>query len=103
MSRVIHLGNENEFDTIINGSDVVLVDFYAKWCRPCQMLGPVLDELSLEVDYKVVKIDVDEFPSLAGKFNVASIPTLLVFKNGELVKTNMGFMSKEAINSFVLG
>lgn len=100
MSKVIHLELAEELDNIISNGKV-LVDFYATWCRPCQMLGPVLDELSEEVDYKIVKIDVDKFPELAGKYGVRSIPTLVVTKDGELVATELGFKPKDELNNFV--
>ena len=73
----------------------VLVDFWATWCGPCQALGPVIDELAGEVtDAKICKLDVDESPELARKFRVMSVPTLIVFRNGEAVKRVVGGKSK---------
>lgn len=87
----IFLGNCKNFDELING-DIVLVDFYASWCGPCKMLSPILDELSNREDLKIVKVDVDKEEELARRYGVMSIPTLLLFKNGELVSTKNGFM-----------
>lgn len=84
-------------------SDVpVLVDFWAAWCMPCRMLGPVIDELAAEADgYKVGKVNVDEEPELARTYNVMSIPTVLVFKNGELAASSVGVQPKEALLKLV--
>ncbi|MBE6558772.1 MAG: thioredoxin [Ruminococcaceae bacterium] len=92
---VIHATNAN-FNEIVLGSDLpVLVDFFATWCGPCRMVAPLLEEIADEhPEYKIVKIDVDEEPDLASRFGVMSIPTLLVFKNGELVSTTVGAQPK---------
>lgn len=88
------------FETEVLGSDVpVLVDFWATWCMPCRMLAPVIEEIASENEgkIKVGKVNVDENPDLASKYRVMSIPTVLVFKNGELTATSVGVDSKENI------
>jgi len=99
---VIELTTSN-FDTEVteyNGK--VLVDFWASWCPPCKMLAPVVDEVAEEVtDVKVCKINVDEQPALAMKFKVASIPTLIVFDNGEEVNRSLGFIPKAAVKELI--
>lgn len=95
-----HLENVNEFEKEVQG-EVVLVDFYADWCGPCQMLAPVLEELDKEGKVKVVKIDVDSLPDLARQFRVMSIPTVMLFKNGQFVKKQLGYMPLEALKEFV--
>ena len=91
-----------EFENEVLKSDApVIVDFYATWCGPCKMLSPVLDEFSEKhPDIKIVKIDVDEETPLAIKFGVASIPTLLLFKNGEKVNQTLGYQTIDQLENF---
>ncbi len=83
-------------DQVLKSSDVVLVDFWAPWCSPCQMLLPILEELSEELDdgAKIFKVNVDEESELASQYGVMSIPTLKVFKGGEVVNESVGVQSK---------
>lgn len=84
-------------------SGVVLVDFWAAWCGPCKMIAPVLEELDEEMGdkVKIVKVDVDENQQTASKYGVMSIPTLLVFKDGEVVDQTVGFQPKESLAALV--
>lgn len=96
--KEILIENENIFDeTIKNG--VCLVDFYASWCGPCKMLAPFVEEIAEEYEgrVKVCKVDVDEVESLAIRYGIRSIPTLLYFKNNKLEATSLGFQSKDVI------
>ncbi|MCD8091104.1 MAG: thioredoxin [Clostridiales bacterium] len=91
--------NINNFKTEVLASDKpVLLDFWASWCGPCRMVGPVLEEIAAErTDIKVGKINVDEQPELASEFNIMSIPTLMVVKNGRVTNQAVGAMPKRQI------
>ena len=98
--EIIH-GNENSFNDIVQG-ELVLVDFFATWCGPCRMLGPVLEELAEErPNITVAKIDVDESASLANNYGIMSVPTLLLFKDGKLIDQRSGFMPKEELTRWI--
>lgn len=93
---LVHLENE-DFNEVIK-DDFVIVDFYANWCGPCKMLAPILEDLaSSRSTVKVVKVDVDKHNDLARKYGIMSIPTIMYFKNGNLEKTSIGYMTKEEI------
>ena len=99
MAKVI---NSNEFNSeVINSNGVVLVDFSAEWCGPCKMLAPIRDDLSNEMEgkNKVFKIDVDQSGDIAQKYNVMNVPTVMIFKNGEVVEKVVGFQPKEVLKS----
>ena len=94
----LHLTKENFKQEVLEANVPVLVDFWATWCGPCQMVGPIIEEIAGEVtDAKICKVDVDAQPELARQYKVLSIPTLMVFKNGELVKRESGAKPKEEI------
>ena len=100
MSLVIT--KENFESEVLKSDKPVLVDFWAAWCGPCKMLSPVIDEIAEEKsDIKVGKINVDEQPELASQFAVMSIPTLIVFKNGEIANKAIGVQPKDAILSML--
>ena len=98
MAEVI-LTKENFESEVLNSDIPVLVDFWATWCGPCMMLSPIIAEIAEELHgtVKVGKVNVDEQQELAIQYQIASIPTLLLFKNGKLEKTSVGFMPKQAI------
>ena len=92
---------DKEFDESIK-TGKVLVDFYADWCGPCKMLSPVVDELSEELkDISFYKLNVDESDEVVRKYSVMSIPTLLIFENGELKNTSVGFKSKDELKEML--
>jgi len=93
-------GNENNFNDLVK-DDIVLVDFFATWCGPCKMIGPILEEISNDRSFKIVKIDVDESQNLARSYGIMSVPTLLIFKNGQLVDQKTGFLPKEKLIEWV--
>ncbi len=94
----VKLTNDNFEAEVLKSDKPVLVDFYADWCGPCQMVGPILEELAKErEDIKIGKINVDEEGELALKYKVSSIPYLAYFKNGEIVNQMVGFQGKEKI------
>ena len=94
-----HFTDQNFATEVLKSELPVLVDFFAVWCGPCQMLAPVIEDLAKEMEGKVKigKMNVDENPTTAEKFGIMSIPTLILFKNGEPVKTLQGFRGKEEI------
>ena len=87
--------NKDEFNVLTKEEGIVLIDFYANWCGPCKMLAPVLEQFEEKAtgEITIYKIDVDENPELCRQFNVTSIPTLLFFKNGNLIFKELGFRS----------
>lgn len=94
----IRITEENFEQEVLQSDKTVLIDFWASWCGPCKMLAPVIEELAEEVqDAKICKIDIDEQPELAEKYDVMSIPTLVVFKNGKVVRQAVGVQSKSVI------
>ena len=90
---MFNLTSEN-FDKAINENPVVIVDFWAEWCGPCKQLTPILEEISNENDIIIHKVNVDENPALADKYNIRSIPTIVVFENGLPAKNILGAMPK---------
>lgn len=99
MAKAIEITDDN-FEEIIKSEQPVLVDFWAEWCGPCKMIGPVVEELAGDYDGKAVigKVDVDANPGVAQKFGIRSIPTLLFFKGGEIVDKQVGAVPKNVLS-----
>jgi thioredoxin len=90
---------DSTFDEVLNTDKLVVMDFWAEWCGPCRMVGPIIDELSTEYANKAVigKVDVDNNDEITSKFGIRNIPTILFFKNGELVDKHVGAAQKSAL------
>jgi len=101
MSELINYNGEGFLKEMLVKEGITLVDFSAVWCGPCQMLEPVLDEVAKTTDYKVIKVDVDQASDLAAQFRVRSVPTMVIFKDGQPVETLVGFMTQDEINKKV--
>ncbi|OAZ46658.1 thioredoxin [Paenibacillus polymyxa] len=95
--------SDQSFNAEVEGTGTVLVDFWAPWCGPCKMIAPILEDLSTEVgdSVKIAKVNVDENPESASRFGVMSIPTLIVFKDGQPVDKVVGLNSKETLKSML--
>lgn len=99
---VIQITKANFEAEVLQSDQPVLIDFWATWCGPCQMQAPVIEELAEELtDVKIAKVDIDQEADLAMKYGVMSIPTLMVFKDGEPAATAVGLQSKEALQSML--
>lgn len=98
MAKTVEITDSN-FEEIIKSEQPVLVDFWAEWCGPCKMIGPVVEELAGDYEGKAVigKVNVDENPNVSAKFGIRSIPTLLVFKGGEIVDKQIGAVPKQVL------
>lgn len=95
---VLHLTKENFESEVLKSDKKVLVDFWATWCGPCQMVSPIIEELGEELtDVKVCKVDVDKEPEISIQYNIMSIPTLIVFVNGEIANKTIGACAKDEI------
>ena len=101
--KIVHV-TDTSFDAdVVNSDTPVLVDFWAAWCGPCKMIAPLLDQIAEEYDgkVKVCKLDVDANPQTAAKLSVRGIPTLMLFKDGELEATKVGALSKSQLADFI--
>ncbi len=98
--------DKNNFQTdVLQSSEPVVVDFWAEWCGPCKMIGPSLEEISTELGgkVKIAKLNIDENPELAAQFGVRSIPTLMIFKGGEVADMKVGALPKTALSAWIGG
>ena len=103
MSNAIDISDDNFDSEVLESDKPVLIDFWAEWCGPCKVLGPVIDEVSVDYSDKVkfVKLNIDNNPSNTQKYGIRGIPTLLLFKNGGKVDTSVGVLSKSELASFI--
>ena len=103
MSNVIELNDSNFDDEVVKSDLPVLVDFWAEWCGPCKMIGPILEEISDEMSKEVTiaKHNIDEEPNTPTKYGVRGIPTMLLFKDGELKSTKVGAIPKSEVVSWI--
>lgn len=100
---IVHVSDDSFENDVLNSSAPVLVDYWAEWCGPCKMIAPVLDEIAAEYDgkVKVVKLNIDDNPNTPPKYGIRGIPTLMLFKGGEVEATKVGAVSKSQLTAFI--
>ncbi|AIX75231.1 MAG: thioredoxin TrxA [Mixta calida] len=101
--KIVHLTDKSFETDVLKAEGLTLVDFWAEWCGPCKMIAPILDEVAEEYDGKltIAKLNIDENPETAPKYGIRGIPTLLLFKNGEVAATKVGALSKGQLKEFL--
>lgn len=101
--KIIHLTDDSFETDVLQTKGATLVDFWAEWCAPCKMIAPILDEIADEFEGRitVAKLNIDENPATAPKYGIRGIPTLLLFKNGEVAATKVGALSKGQLKEFL--
>lgn len=104
---ITHVKTKEEFDKLIGGDKPVLADFFATWCGPCQMMGPMIDEMAesyKNIDkVEIIKIDIDQSPEIAAEFNVMSVPTFIIFDKGKPIETYVGMRPIEEFETMLDG
>jgi len=101
--QIVHVTDDNFETEVLNSPEPVLVDYWADWCGPCKMIAPVLDEIADEYKgrVKVAKLNIDENPSTPPRYGIRGIPTLMLFKNGDVEATKVGAVSKSQLTAFI--
>lgn len=101
--QIVHVTDDNFETEVLNSSEPVLVDYWADWCGPCKMIAPVLDEIADEYKgrVKVAKLNIDENPSTPPRYGIRGIPTLMLFKSGDVEATKVGAVSKSQLTAFI--
>ncbi|QCI20129.1 MAG: thioredoxin TrxA [Buchnera aphidicola (Brevicoryne brassicae)] len=103
MNKIIELTDQNFSEKVLKSKDFILVDFWAEWCNPCKILAPILNEISEEYSDKIIvgKLNIEKHPDIAPVYSIRSIPTLLLFRNGEVLATKVGAISKLQLKEFL--
>ena len=101
--KITHVTDDSFDADVLKAENLVLVDFWAEWCGPCKMIAPILDEVAAEYEgkLKIAKLNIDKNPATAPKYGIRGIPTLLLFKNGEVAATKVGALSKGQLKEFL--
>ena len=103
VEHIVHISDESFEEEVLQSKRPVLIDYWAEWCGPCKMIAPVLDEIATEYSdrLKVVKLNIDDNPQTPPKYGIRGIPTLMVFKNGQVEATKVGSVSKAQLTAFL--
>ena len=103
VEHIVHISDESFEEEVLQSERPVLIDYWAEWCGPCKMIAPVLDEIATEYSdrLKVVKLNIDDNPQTPPKYGIRGIPTLMVFKNGQVEATKVGSVSKAQLTAFL--
>ncbi len=101
--NILEINDDNFEDKVLKTNDIVVCDFWAEWCGPCKQITPILQELAKEFNgkVKIAKINIDSNPDIPTKYNIMSIPTLLLFKNGELISNQVGLQEKSTLSNWI--
>jgi thioredoxin 1 len=103
IDKIVHITDDNFESEVLQSSEPVLVDYWAEWCGPCKMIAPVLDEIAGEYEgrVKVAKLNIDDNPNTPPRYGIRGIPTLMLFKDGEVEATKVGAVSKSQLTAFI--